>query len=52
MHDDEILAALESDATRDAGALFLDLTARYLEQTRAEVVPVSTPHDANTLAIR
>lgn len=52
MSDDDILSAFESDATREAGALFLDLTTRYLEQTRAEVVPVSTPHDASTLAIR
>ena len=49
---EEILRALESDATRDAGARFLELTSRYLEQTKAEVVPVSTPHDASTLAIR
>ena len=49
---DDILAEFESDAARAAGERFLDLTARYLEQTRAEVVPVSTPHDAPTLALR
>lgn len=50
--DDEILEQFESDASRAAGERFLDLTARYLEQTRAEVVPVSTPNDAATLAMR
>ncbi|HEX2781163.1 MAG TPA: pyridoxal-dependent decarboxylase [Gemmatimonadaceae bacterium] len=49
---DDILSRIEQDATRDAGELFLDLTARYLEQTRAEAVPVSTSLDASTLAIR
>ena len=49
---DEILEQFESDASRVAGERFLDLTARYLEQTRAEVVPVSTPNDAATLALR
>src|SRR5512142_1663728 len=49
---DEILEHFESDASRAAGERFLDLTARYLEQTRAEVVPVSTPNDAATLALR
>ena len=50
--NDDILAIFESDASRAAGEQFLDLTARYLEQTRAEVVPVSTPNDAATLALR
>ncbi|HET9004223.1 MAG TPA: hypothetical protein VFN39_09530, partial [Gemmatimonadaceae bacterium] len=49
---DEILEQFESDASRAAGERFLELTARYLEQTRAEVVPVSTPNDAATLALR
>ena len=50
--NDEILEQFESDASRTAGERFLELTARYLEQTRAEVVPVSTPNDAATLALR
>jgi len=50
--NDEILQQFESDASLAAGQKFLDLTARYLEQTRAEVVPVSTPNDAATLALR
>ena len=49
---DDILGIFESDASREAGEQFLDLTTRYLEQTRAEVVPVSTPNEAATLALR
>src|SRR6476661_7091353 len=44
--NDEIQREFESDASRGAGERFLELTVRYLEQTRAEVVPVSTPNDA------
>ena len=50
--NDEILEQFESDASAVAGGRFLELTVRYLEQTRAEVVPVSTPNDAATLALR
>src|SRR6476646_11324371 len=50
--NDEILKEFESDASRAAGERFLELTTRYLEQTRAEVVPVSTPNDAAALALR
>ena len=51
MHE-PILDAYEGDASRDAGALFLDLVADYLARTRDEAMPVWTGHDATTLAER
>ena len=49
MHDPN-LDAYESDASREAGALFLDLVADYLARTRDEAMAVGTRHDAATLA--
>ena len=49
---DPTLDAYERDATRDAGALFLDLVADYLARTRDEAVPVWTSHTASELAAR
>ncbi len=49
---DPTLDAYERDATRDAGALFLDLVADYLARTRDEAMPVWTRSDARTLAAR
>jgi L-2,4-diaminobutyrate decarboxylase len=50
--NDDILEQFEGDAARGAAEKFLELTVRYLDQTRAEAVPVSTPNDAATLALR
>lgn len=47
-----LLAALESDATLEAGGPFLALAAAHFAGTRAGEGAVSTPHDARTLAAR
>ena len=41
MLPDELRAALDADRTRDAGALFSDIIARYFEQTSHTDQPVS-----------
>ncbi|HEY0970134.1 MAG TPA: pyridoxal-dependent decarboxylase [Gemmatimonadales bacterium] len=46
------LAALEADATTEAGALFLELAARYFAETRTGEGPVSTPLDAEAIVAR
>lgn len=52
-HDiDDVLRAIEADATREAGERFLALAADYLETTRAGVGPVSTPHAPGEIARR
>jgi L-2,4-diaminobutyrate decarboxylase len=48
----DILAEFESDATPAAGSLFLDLVARYLEETRQGHGPVSSPLSPDELAQR
>ncbi len=45
-------AAIEADATADAGALFVELAARYFAETRAAEGAVSTPLDAEAIAAR
>lgn len=47
-----LLDALESDATLEAGGPFLALAAQHFAGTREGKGPVSTPHDAGTLAAR
>lgn len=47
-----ILDELESDATTRAGELFLRVVARYLDETRRAVGPVSTPRSNRELAQR
>ncbi|MEP7064793.1 MAG: aminotransferase class V-fold PLP-dependent enzyme [Gemmatimonadota bacterium] len=46
------LVALEEDADRDAGALFVDLVAEYFATTRVGAGQVSTPRSASELAAR
>ncbi|HJR67583.1 MAG TPA: pyridoxal-dependent decarboxylase [Gemmatimonadaceae bacterium] len=48
----DILNELAIDSRRDAGSLFTDLVCRYLEETRAEVGPVSTPLSVEEIARR
>ena len=48
----DILADLATDSSREAGSLFAELVARYLEDTRAEVGPVSTSLSAAEIAER
>lgn len=48
----DLLEALESDATLEAGGPFLSLAAAHFSATSAGTGPVSTPHDARTLAAR
>ncbi len=48
----ELLAALESDTSFDAGAQFLKIAADYFERTRSGEGPVSTKLDKRTIAAR
>jgi L-2,4-diaminobutyrate decarboxylase len=48
----DILNEIAIDSSRDSGALFLEMVARYLEETRAENGPVSTALSANRVAQR
>lgn len=49
---DPLLAELDRDQTRDAGALFLDVIARYLADTSRGQTPVSTQIGPEDLARR
>lgn len=49
---ESLLAALESDATLEAGGPFLELAAAHFSGTREGTGPVSTPLDARALATR
>ena len=49
---ESLLAALESDATLEAGGQFLELAAAHFSGTRDGTGPVSTPLDARALATR
>ncbi|MBL8977073.1 MAG: pyridoxal-dependent decarboxylase [Gemmatimonadetes bacterium] len=49
---DPLLDALDADATREAGARFLDLVARYLETTGRGDGPVSTAQSPQDIAAR
>jgi L-2,4-diaminobutyrate decarboxylase len=49
---DSLLAPLDADASREAGALFLDLVVRYLASTAHGEGPVSTSHSAAELYAR
>ena len=51
MHSD-LHFELDSDSTRDAGSLFVDLVVRHLEETRAGTGPVSTSLTPEELARR
>lgn len=51
-HIAAVLAALESDASAEAGGRFVALAAGYLADTRSGEGPVSTPHDRRTLSAR
>ena len=48
----DLLAAIEHDATREAGLPFLDLVARYFDDTRTGDGPVSRSHDPAAIAAR
>src|SRR5687768_18412429 len=48
----DILNDLATDSSRDAGSLFAELVARYLEETRAELGPVSTSLSVEEIAQR
>ena len=49
---DRVLAAVERDASREAGERFLALAADYLAATRDGAGPVSTPLPAGAIAAR
>jgi len=48
----DLLAALESDTTFEAGAPFLRIASDYFQRTRSGEGPVSTRHDKRSLAAR
>jgi L-2,4-diaminobutyrate decarboxylase len=48
----DILNDLAADSSREAGSLFAELVARYLEETRAGMGPVSTSLSAEEIALR
>ncbi len=48
----DILSDLALDSSRDSGSLFVELVARYLEETGAEVGPVSTAQSIEAIAQR
>ena len=48
----DIRADVESDFSRDAASLFLDLATRHLEDTRAAAGPVSTTRSVEEIASR
>ena len=48
----DVLAALEQDATREAGLAFLTLAAEYLAATATGEGPVSPPVDPAAMAAR
>ena len=51
-HPDPLLAPLDADASAEAGALFLDLVARYLAVTGRGEGPVSSARTPEELAAR
>ena len=52
-HDiEDVLRAIEADATREAGERFLSLAADYFADTRGDSGPVSTPRGPEEIARR